>query len=79
MVDLERLNRIISGSGITKRHLAKQMHIAEASLNNKLNGNTPFKLKDVEVIRTTFNIGCKDLVHIFFATNVGETPTEGRT
>ena len=72
--DNARLKHKIKKSGYKRSYIADKCGISLTSLNNKLNGKTPFMLGEVQMITFILNLSVDEAISIFFTNGV---PPEG--
>lgn len=75
-INLELLNSKIKKSGVKKIVIAEKMGITTAGLYNKLIGKRDFNASEIKGIAHAINLTGDDILNIFFADNVGNTPTK---
>ncbi len=79
MVDKERLNTAIKGSGLLKKFLCSKLGISKQSLHNKLNNKTDFKGQEALVLKNVLNLSDQEFIEIFFAEQCDNLSHSNRT
>lgn len=69
MTDTAKLKQAIADSGLKKSHIAKQMGISRASLDNYINNRTEFRQSHIESLSTILKLDKDQRLAIFFAAN----------
>lgn len=63
-------------NGMTLTQLAKELHLDEATLYRKINGNSDFYRKEIQMIKHILNLTIDDIRRIFFDDDVAEMRNE---
>ena len=69
MTDTEKLKKAIADSGLKKGHIAKQMGVSRASLDNYINNRAEFRQSHIESLSKILKLNADQRMAIFFATN----------
>lgn len=65
-----KLILLIRDKGIKRSYLANYLEITDASLRNKLNGKTEFKVSEIEKIGHFLNLSTAELSDIFLSKSI---------
>ena len=65
--DYSKLRGRMAEMGVSQEHLAKQIHMSLASLNNKLMGKTEFRQSEIKAICVVLEIPLSDVWLYFFS------------
>lgn len=66
MIDRERLNKRIQGSGYKRKYLASAMRLSDNSLRNKLEGRTEFKLSEAQRLGVLLGMNPEEQIRCFW-------------
>lgn len=66
MIDRERLNERIQGSGYKRKYLARAMRLSDSSLRNKLEGKSEFKLSEAQRLSVLLGLNQQEQVRCFW-------------
>lgn len=75
-INYKLLNQKIEDAGIKKKVLASKMNISYAWLHKLLNGSNDFDSNNIRLIAKAVNLSNDDIMEIFFADIVGNSPTK---
>lgn len=67
MIDSKEFEVMLLRKSITKRELAKRLHISEMALYRKINNITEFKLSEIIAVQTILKLDDFQRDAIFFA------------
>ena len=68
MVDYELLNKVIEGSGLSRKFLASSLDITRTAFWQKCNGEREFKQSELQTLKTTLSLTNSVFRRVFFAT-----------
>ena len=67
LTDTKKLKQVIADSGLKKSHIAKQMGISRASLDNYLKGKTECRVSHIRALSEILHLDPEQQKAIFFA------------
>lgn len=70
MTDTDKLNEVISDSGITITAIANKLGITREGFYKKLNNETEFKASEISAMKKILNLTNRKRDEIFFAQKV---------
>lgn len=65
-MDKKFYDYVVSKNGVTNKEIAEKLCISERALNNRLNGQTSFKVGEILILANVLGIGGADVEEMFF-------------